>query len=61
MSACPDTKDNPVPPLAIGKVSEVIAVAENEARLNVPNETTDKMSPALAPEFSVIVEPSVAV
>ena len=47
--------------LFASKVSEVIAVALNEAILNVPKETTDKMSPALAPDVNVIVEPSVAV
>ena len=41
LSACPDTEEIQVPPLATGKVSEVIAVAENEAMLNVPNDTTD--------------------
>ena len=47
--------------LAEDTVSEVIAVALNEAILNVPKETTFKISPALAPDAKVIVEPSVAV
>ena len=36
LSACPDTEESPVPPLAIGKVPEVKLPTEKEASENVP-------------------------
>ena len=59
--ACPDTEFNPVPPLAIGKVPDVIELVGIEAKENVPKETTFKISLTLAPEFKTMLVPLVAV
>ena len=57
----PDKEDNPVPPLVIGKVPDVIAPAEKEAKLKVPKAVTSKISETAAQLASTIDVPFVAV